>query len=152
MVSGRSGLYFSWQAFFFERPGHAYEYSLQLDRINGFGHMLGEPQSMPYHGSFWNQLGFGSHGNGMQHTTSGTPANPSNLRYSFDGCHIPYWFLLLLFGSCGLPLLLRVRSERRRRRRLRENRCLACGYDLRGSSQRCPECGETIGSTCYPRA
>jgi len=43
MVSGRSGFYFSWQAFFFERPGHAEEYSLQLNRINGFGHMLGEP-------------------------------------------------------------------------------------------------------------
>jgi hypothetical protein len=142
MVSCRSGFYFSCQSFFFERPGHAEEYSLQLQRINGFGHLENQVQSMPYKGSFWNRLGFGSHGNGMQSATSGTPANPSNMRYSFDGCHIPYWFLLLVFGCGGLPLILRVRSERRRRRRLRENRCLACGYDLRGSSERCPECGE----------
>jgi len=147
MVSGRSGFYFSWQAFVFERPGHAQEYASQLNRINGLAHANADPQSMPYHSSFWNHLGFASRGDGMQTATSGTRDNPSNMRYTFDRCHIPYWFLLLTFGCGGLPFVLRLRSRLRRRKRLRENRCLACGYDLRGSSQRCPECGEPAGES-----
>jgi hypothetical protein len=37
-----------------------------------------------------------------------------------------------------LPQLLR---DRRKRHRLAEGRCQHCGYDLRASSMRCPECG-----------
>jgi len=147
MVSGRSGFYFSRQAFSFDRPGYVEEYARQLKRIAGFGHAEGEAQSMPYQGTFWNRLGFGSRVNGQQSGYFGTFNDRSNYRYSFDGCHVPYWFLSLLFACGGLPLLLRLRAQRRRSRRLRANQCLSCGYDLRATSGRCPECGQLINSS-----
>jgi hypothetical protein len=57
--------------------------------------------------------------------------------------HAPFWFVLILTSI--LPIL-RVRRElidRRRRQWLASNRCGHCGYDLRGSPDRCPECGNT---------
>ena len=58
---------------------------------------------------------------------------------------ISYWPLLLLVGAALLHALMSymVRSYRR------ENRlCGCCGYDLRASSGRCPECGaETASKT-----
>lgn len=51
---------------------------------------------------------------------------------------VPYWFLTLLFAI--LPLH-RARSMLRDRRLAHVGRCPACGYDLRASPDRCPECG-----------
>lgn len=41
----------------------------------------------------------------------------------------------------AIPSLLSLRHVIRRRRWGRQGRCTACGYDLRSSPQRCPECG-----------
>ena len=53
---------------------------------------------------------------------------------------IPLWQLSLVLGAVVLQLA-RVHPLRLRRRRRRLGLCLACGYDLRGSEGRCPECG-----------
>jgi hypothetical protein len=50
----------------------------------------------------------------------------------------------LILCSALLPAAWVVMRERRRRKeRIRRdaNLCVTCGYDLRGSPQRCPECG-----------
>jgi hypothetical protein len=57
---------------------------------------------------------------------------------------VPHWFAVLI---C-LPFPLAVFGSRLlRRRRLRRQRltgrCQSCGYDLRESPDRCPECGTT---------
>jgi len=51
---------------------------------------------------------------------------------------IPYWSLALVAGAAAL---LAYRPIARQRRWIRSGHCGACGYDLRGSSSCCPECG-----------
>lgn len=50
----------------------------------------------------------------------------------------PYWFFVMCFGILPLRAALRYKKARRRRRR---GLCVTCGYDLRGTPDRCPECG-----------
>jgi hypothetical protein len=51
---------------------------------------------------------------------------------------VPYWLIALAFATPpGWWLAKRVR----RRRRFKAGLCVACGYDLRASPERCPECG-----------
>ncbi len=54
---------------------------------------------------------------------------------------IPFWFLFL---PSAIPPVLWFVSLRRRRRRARSGHCVACGYDLRESKEKCPECGIPI--------
>jgi len=51
---------------------------------------------------------------------------------------LPYWLPALPLALFALPWLRRTIIQRRRRQR---GCCLHCGYDLRESPDRCPECG-----------
>lgn len=63
------------------------------------------------------------------------------------------WMPLMVVGVAGLPVV--VYGEKRRRRRLdrdQQSLCVVCGYDLRASTDRCPECGSLIeGDTARRR-
>ena len=56
----------------------------------------------------------------------------------YDCVWCPNWFVVALFGV--MPTVWFVRF-RRRRARLLKGRCIGCGYDLRATPGRCPECG-----------
>ena len=56
----------------------------------------------------------------------------------------PYWFLAAVMAVP--PLLWGRRAVRRRREAMRRRArlCPRCGYDLRATPGRCPECGEPV--------
>jgi predicted amidophosphoribosyltransferase len=51
---------------------------------------------------------------------------------------IPLWFVEVLVLVLPLRWYAKLRRDRRR---LRASLCPACGYDLRATPDRCPECG-----------
>jgi hypothetical protein len=60
---------------------------------------------------------------------------------SFKIITIPFWFLVPL--TAVLPIVW-FRTRRRHRLRHKLGHCLQCGYDLRHSKDKCPECGSLI--------
>jgi len=74
-----------------------------------------------------------------------TPENSNTgQRFALPMASVPYWLLALPTGA--MP------AWRLARRLLRHSSvdaglCIACGYDLRASKDRCPECGTLIRPT-----
>ena len=59
-----------------------------------------------------------------------------------DKVNLPLAFAIALaVAAGGTVLYLRKWREDLRERRVRDGHCAACGYDLRASPERCPECG-----------
>jgi hypothetical protein len=62
----------------------------------------------------------------------------------------PLRFVAVLFALLPLIDIMLVRRRRRRRLRLAAGLCVACGYDLRATPEKCPECG-TVPTAKPPR-
>ena len=70
------------------------------------------------------------------------PAFAPPPRVRFRGWSVNLVIPIVAAGSVSLTLyLLHVRGRRARRKLRDAGLCTACGYDLRASPDRCPECG-----------
>jgi len=86
------------------------------------------------------------------HDWSGRPLRGFHwIGVSFGGSHgpnggllwnleVPYWLLTVLWVALPLIGARQLRRDRIRRR-ARMGCCPSCGYDLRATPDRCPECG-----------
>ena len=54
---------------------------------------------------------------------------------------LPYWFLACALGACPALRAWRIMHNARR---VPGSRCRTCGYDLRATPDRCPECGTPV--------
>jgi len=66
-----------------------------------------------------------------------TYSNGSGHGLSVTSADLPFWPSMFIFMI--LPIA-RFRHERRHRHSLQQH-CIKCGYDLRATPNRCPECG-----------
>ena len=55
--------------------------------------------------------------------------------------HVPIWMAVPPFAIAPIVCIVRVRRAHRRHRR---GLCMTCGYDVRYSAARCPECGAQV--------
>jgi hypothetical protein len=62
-----------------------------------------------------------------------------------DAIRLPYWFLALVPLVFTLLGARRIQQARRIRWRVEHGLCPRCGYDLRATPERCPECGQSAG-------
>jgi hypothetical protein len=68
------------------------------------------------------------------------PPGPFQGNLSLWNLRAPYWFVILIFAI--LPLVWALSAARHLRRANTSGAfCVECGYDLRATPERCPECG-----------
>jgi hypothetical protein len=79
----------------------------------------------------------------------GRPDHRTTFHGYWYGLELPYWLVCAV--AAVLPFRGFVRWRRRRRRSARGG-CPTCGYDLRATPGRCPECGTAAPPTPPPPA
>jgi hypothetical protein len=88
---------------------------------------------MGQHYEGWGRFGFGFYAG--QRSPPSWPMSHNDLFVV-----LPHWAVVLLTAILPARCALGLRRRRREARRMR-GLCPSCGYDLRATPGRCPECG-----------
>jgi hypothetical protein len=78
---------------------------------------------------------------GLRQYVIAPPNSPNGVSHTESGLLGATWAGILLAAFIPGYSLLPLFRSRTRRHRLANGLCLHCGYDLRASPERCPECG-----------
>ncbi len=105
---------------------------IAYDPSEGVGAQIAKPRRW-----VWQLAGLAFYGWTDVHVNE---VGPLPHRVTYANLRLPYWFLILV-SSAVVAHWLVVRRRRLRLARAEANLCPACGYDLRATPQRCPECG-----------
>jgi hypothetical protein len=97
----------------------------------GFFYVRGAPTRGPDVQRWWNALGFALETGGLI----------TGLGASSTAVFLPMWLLVMITAA---PPVARLLGHLRRQAARRQGCCSTCGYDLRASKERCPECGTAI--------
>ena len=90
----------------------------------------------------WTILGIGFDGG-----TRMIPGQAGPVTVSYQIVAMPFALPALVFGVIGLLPWMRLRRRRLLAQdRIKRGLCPACGYDLRATEERCPECGAVLAT------
>ena len=78
---------------------------------------------------------------GFEYWNTKLPAIPQRGPTYMIGFMVPHGLLAAALGAAPAVAARHLWLARRRRRRIAGRLCAACGYDVRASAARCPECG-----------
>jgi hypothetical protein len=98
----------------------------------------------PYARRAWRVLGFG-------YADVGFDPNPhfGSENSPYQQVVIPHWFVVLM--TAVAPAWCGWRMFRSAWRKSRPGTCAVCGYDLRATPERCPECGTAVAQRARRR-
>jgi hypothetical protein len=92
-------------------------------------------------------LGWNTVQNGQGTVFGPAPANqPYNFTLRVRSIVLAWWVIAAI---ALIPMGLRGIGWVIKRRRIAAGRCVMCGYDLRASPERCPECGAKVEAGAY---
>jgi hypothetical protein len=141
LVSDQGTLYVSYGQLILPSPAVATKYARGLQQP-GLFHLMLTPKPgdlNAFQGTFWNRRGFAF----ILERRFNLQSSDGAYSDEFDRALLPDWFIVLMLILLSLPGVISFR-----RKRLRDARglCRKCGYDLRATPERCPECG-TVPTT-----
>jgi hypothetical protein len=109
-----------------------------------FEHYASSPQ--PYIRAFWYRILSGHQGEYTTYNSTLVSNSPVLTGVERIGplWGVPAWAVVLIAAVLPCIWMMQTRKRRSAKMRLSQSFCIHCGYDLRATPHRCPECGENV--------